>query len=104
MNIVLENILVDALCPEKVCIAKCLNCSIVTRAHAPRQVVLVGDHCQLGPVIMNKKAAKTGLNQSLFERLIHLGVKPIRLQVSTDRQLHQSSVQLYARLLRSVNF
>ncbi|XP_031126983.1 regulator of nonsense transcripts 1 homolog [Ipomoea triloba] len=46
-----------------------------------KQVVLVGDHCQLGPVIMCKKAARAGLAQSLFERLVLLGVKPIRLQV-----------------------
>ncbi|KAL3499815.1 hypothetical protein ACH5RR_038908 [Cinchona calisaya] len=46
-----------------------------------KQVVLVGDHCQLGPVIMCKKAARAGLAQSLFERLVMLGVKPIRLQV-----------------------
>jgi len=46
------------------------------------QVVLVGDHCQLGPVIMCKKAARAGLAQSLFERLVLLGLKPIRLQVS----------------------
>eukprot|EP00854_Cymbomonas_tetramitiformis_P006173 gene6173-7402_t len=46
-----------------------------------KQVVLVGDHCQLGPVIMCKKAARAGLSQSLFERLVQLGVKPIRLQV-----------------------
>eukprot|EP00850_Spirogloea_muscicola_P006406 SM000030S11415 [mRNA] locus=s30:550389:559550:- [translate_table: standard] len=46
-----------------------------------KQLVLVGDHCQLGPVIMCKKAAKAGLSQSLFERLVLLGVKPIRLQV-----------------------
>lgn len=46
-----------------------------------RQVVLVGDHCQLGPVVMCKKAATAGLAQSLFERLIHLGVRPIRLEV-----------------------
>lgn len=45
------------------------------------QVVLVGDHCQLGPVIMCKKAARAGLAQSLFERLVLLGVKPIRLVV-----------------------
>ena len=45
------------------------------------QVVLVGDHCQLGPVIMCKKAARAGLAQSLFERLVLLGLKPIRLQV-----------------------
>lgn len=64
-----------------------------------KQVVLVGDHqvcllChfypqvnssfpsqQLGPVIMNKKAARAGLTQSLFERLVVLGNRPIRLQV-----------------------
>jgi regulator of nonsense transcripts 1 len=46
-----------------------------------KQVILVGDHCQLGPVIMCKKAAKAGLNQSLFERLVCLGIRPIRLQV-----------------------
>eukprot|EP00286_Rhodomonas_abbreviata_P001930 CAMPEP_0181290586 /NCGR_PEP_ID=MMETSP1101-20121128/1491_1 /TAXON_ID=46948 /ORGANISM="Rhodomonas abbreviata, Strain Caron Lab Isolate" /LENGTH=993 /DNA_ID=CAMNT_0023394877 /DNA_START=39 /DNA_END=3016 /DNA_ORIENTATION=- len=46
-----------------------------------KQLVLVGDHCQLGPVVMCKKAAKAGLQQSLFERLVSLGVKPVRLQV-----------------------
>jgi len=46
-----------------------------------KQVVLVGDHKQLGPVIMNKKAAKAGLNQSLFERLVKLNFTPIRLNV-----------------------
>ncbi|KEZ38767.1 Regulator of nonsense transcripts 1-like protein [Scedosporium apiospermum] len=46
-----------------------------------KQVVLVGDHKQLGPVIMNKKAAKAGLNQSLFERLVNLGMPPIRLNI-----------------------
>lgn len=46
-----------------------------------KQVVFVGDHLQLGPVIMNKKAARAGLTQSLFERLIVLGNRPIRLQV-----------------------
>ena len=46
-----------------------------------KQVVLVGDHKQLGPVIMNKKAAKAGLNQSLFERLVKLSFVPIRLNV-----------------------
>ena len=46
-----------------------------------KQTILVGDHCQLGPVIMCKMAAKAGLNQSLFERLVSLGIRPIRLQV-----------------------
>jgi regulator of nonsense transcripts 1 len=38
-----------------------------------KQVIFVGDHCQLGPVLMCKKAARAGLSQSLFERLIMLG-------------------------------
>jgi regulator of nonsense transcripts 1 len=46
-----------------------------------KQVVFVGDHLQLGPVIMNKKAARAGLSQSLFERLIMLGNRPIRLEI-----------------------
>jgi regulator of nonsense transcripts 1 len=41
----------------------------------------VGDHCQLGPVIMCKKAAAAGLSRSLFERLILLNIRPVRLQV-----------------------
>lgn len=46
-----------------------------------KQLILVGDHCQLGPVIMCKKAAKAGLCQSLFERLVFLGNRPLRLEV-----------------------
>ena len=46
-----------------------------------KQLVLVGDHCQLGPVVMCKKAAKAGLGTSLFERLVMLSLRPIRLQV-----------------------
>jgi len=51
-----------------------------TQAAEP-EALLVGDHCQLGPVIINKKAARAGLCQSLFERLVLLGIKPHRLQV-----------------------
>lgn len=46
-----------------------------------KQLVLVGDHCQLGPVVMCKKAARAGLSQSLFERLVVLGIRPLRLEV-----------------------
>lgn len=46
-----------------------------------QQVILVGDHCQLGPVIMSRFAGQAGLSQSLFERLIRIGVKPIRLNI-----------------------
>lgn len=49
-----------------------------------KQVVMVGDHRQLGPVVMSKPAAKAGLNRSLFERLIELRkeeLHPVRLEV-----------------------
>ena len=61
-----------------------------------KQAVLVGDHCQLGPVIINKKAARAGLCQSLFERLVLLGIKPHRLQVwhPCTHLLHQSSLSV----------
>jgi superfamily I DNA and/or RNA helicase len=41
------------------------HCSVAVRAQ-----VLVGDHCQLGPVVVSKRASKAGLSQSLFERLV----------------------------------
>lgn len=46
-----------------------------------KQLILVGDHCQLGPVVMCKGAARAGLAQSLFERLVLLGIRPLRLEV-----------------------
>ena len=55
--------------------------SLIPLVHGAEQVILVGDHRQLGPVVMNKRAARAGLKVSLFERLIALGIRPIRLQV-----------------------
>jgi hypothetical protein len=39
---------------------------------------------------MCKKAARAGLAQSLFERLVLLGVKPIRLQVKPSSSIVSS--------------
>ena len=39
------------------------------------------DYRQLGPVVMCKKAALAYLSQSLFERLVVLGIRPFRLEV-----------------------
>ena len=55
--------------------------ALIPIVHGCKQLVLVGDHCQLGPVITEKRAAAAGLGQSMFERLVALGVRPIRLQV-----------------------
>lgn len=45
---------------------------------------------------MCKKAARAGLAQSLFERLVLLGVKPIRLQVIYF--LHIKSLPSFAQI------
>lgn len=46
-----------------------------------KQLVLVGDHQQLRPVVMCKKAASAGLTTSLFERLVKTDMKPVRLNI-----------------------
>jgi len=46
-----------------------------------KQLIIVGDHCQLGPVVMCKKAAVAGLSQSLYDRLCASGIRPFRLEV-----------------------
>ena len=63
------------------CVAVCSLCDCCSLCGCVVQLILVGDHCQLGPVVMCKKAARAGLSQSLFERLVVLGIRPIRLQV-----------------------
>ena len=55
--------------------------SLIPIVLGAKQLVMVGDHQQLGPVIMCKGAAKAGLTQSLYERLVALGIRPIRLEV-----------------------
>lgn len=55
--------------------------AIVPLIHGIKQVIMVGDHKQLGPVVLCKKAANAGFNRSLFERLIDCGERPHRLQV-----------------------
>ena len=55
--------------------------SLIPLVKGAKHAVLVGDHCQLGPTVLCKQAAKAGLNKSLFERLISTGVRPVRLEV-----------------------
>lgn len=54
---------------------------LISLVSGAKQAVMVGDHCQLGPVIVCKAAARAGLTQSLFERCILMGIRPIRLEV-----------------------
>ena len=61
----ISQVIVDeaGMCPEP----QCLVPIIATKAD---QVVLIGDHKQLRPIIMCKEAAELGLDRSLFERYV----------------------------------
>uniref|UniRef100_A0A7S2RGG5 Upf1 domain-containing protein n=1 Tax=Mucochytrium quahogii TaxID=96639 RepID=A0A7S2RGG5_9STRA len=60
--------------------------SLIPLVMGCQQFILVGDHCQLGPVVMCKKAATAGLSTSLFERLVTNGLRPLRL--TTQYRMH----------------
>lgn len=55
--------------------------SLVPCVYGAKRLILVGDHKQLGPTILNKEVVKHGFKQSLFERLLRIGVKPYLLSV-----------------------
>ncbi|ELA41314.1 uncharacterized protein VICG_01687 [Vittaforma corneae ATCC 50505] len=55
--------------------------SLVPCVYSPEKLILVGDHKQLGPTILNKDVVKYGFKQSLFERLLRIGVMPYLLSV-----------------------
>lgn len=55
--------------------------ALISLVHGVEQAIMVGDHRQLGPVLMNKACSKAGFDRSLFERLMQVGIRPIRLQV-----------------------
>ena len=46
--------------------------SLISIAHGCKHLTLIGDQKQLGPVIMHPKANQTGMNISIFERLLKL--------------------------------
>lgn len=49
--------------------------------HIAEQAVLVGDHKQLGPVVMSHTARRGRYNLALMERLVLLGVHPLILRI-----------------------
>src|SRR6056297_2810062 len=70
------------------------------------RVVLIGDHKQLPPTILNKKAAKKGLNKSMFERLYDIYGKNIRSMLEIQYRMHNdimnfSNKEFYNNKLKS---
>lgn len=53
--------------------------ALVPLSKGSRQVVLIGDHKQLPPTVISRRAEQGGLSRSLFERLIEMGIEPIML-------------------------
>ena len=62
--------------------------SLVPLVKGSRQIVLVGDHRQLPPTVISRRAEKGGLDRSLFERLVEMGIAPHML--TTQYRMHPS--------------
>jgi len=60
--------------------------SLVPLMKGARHVVLVGDHRQLPPTVISRRAEEKGLARSLFERLITLGLPATML--TTQYRMH----------------
>jgi len=60
--------------------------SLVPISRGARQIVLIGDHKQLPPTVISRKAEKGGLARSLFERMVEMGVVPMLLK--TQYRMH----------------
>ncbi|KAF5225373.1 regulator of nonsense transcripts 1 [Trypanosoma cruzi] len=55
--------------------------TLVPLVRGAKQVFLVGDHCQLRPLVFSLPAERAGLRRSLFERLLMTGHRAVRLDV-----------------------
>jgi superfamily I DNA and/or RNA helicase len=71
-----------------------------------KRCILAGDHCQLAPAILSRKALESGLGKSMMERasLLHDGLLTTRLTV--QHRMHDSiaswaSKEMYQGLLQS---
>ncbi|VDP74644.1 unnamed protein product [Echinostoma caproni] len=62
----------------------------------PSRLVLVGDQCQLGPVVHCQEAIDAGYDMSLFERLKKLGAPLVRLDVSINNNRRSETLKVMA--------
>ena len=62
--------------------------TLVPIVRGARQVVLIGDHRQLPPTVISRRAEEGGLSRSLFERISEMGISPFLL--NTQYRMHPS--------------
>ena len=60
--------------------------SLVPIVRGARQLVLVGDHKQLPPTVISRRAENGGLSKSLFERMMDMGIEAHLL--TTQYRMH----------------
>lgn len=69
MDSLLEDVTFDCVLVDEATMSTEPEC-LIPVSRATKHVVLVGDQCQLGPIVLSSAAAKAGLNISMFERLV----------------------------------
>ena len=65
--------------------------TLVPLTRGCKQLVLVGDHCQLPPTVLSTRAEEEGLGVPLFSRMVACGVPPCMLD--TQYRMHPSIAQ-----------
>ena len=61
---------------------QCLDPDIVIGAiHGAQQLIIVGDHRQLGPIVLSRAAKGAGYDVSLMQRITGLGMRPSFLKI-----------------------
>ncbi|KAM4729429.1 3'-5' exoribonuclease HELZ2-like [Anableps anableps] len=72
----------------------------------PEQVVLIGDHKQLQPIVKNQSVKKLGMSRSLFERYYTILHENAALMLDTQYRMHEDickfpSVEFYDNKLKT---
>ena len=82
--------ILDSLTFERVLVDEATQATepavLVPLTRGCRQLVLVGDHCQLPPTVLSTRAEEEGLGVPLFSRMVACGVHPFMLD--TQYRMH----------------
>ena len=77
---------------------------LIALTHHAQQAVLVGDHRQLGPVVISREVAQARYDLPLMQRLVLNGIKPVVLRI--QYRMHSAiasfpSATFYQNLLKN---